>query len=92
MAKNFRVCTKDISKQSLALQLFGDFDATSACELIGILNDIVKKNDKVAIDTDGLKTVNAFGIDVFVPHMTRLNRRSTDIQVTGRHSAAFMDA
>ena len=43
MAKNFHVSSKEISKQSLALKLFGDFDATSACELMDILDDVVKK-------------------------------------------------
>jgi stage II sporulation protein AA (anti-sigma F factor antagonist) len=92
MAKNFRVCAKEISKQSLALQLFGDFDATSACELIDILDDMVKKNDKVAIDTDGLKTINAFGLAVFLPRISRLDKKRTDIEVTGRYSEVFMDA
>lgn len=92
MAKNFRVCTKETGKQSLALQLFGDFDATSACELIDILDDMVKKNDKVAIDTNGLKTINAFGLDVFLPRMNRWINKRTDIEVIGRYSEAFMDA
>lgn len=38
MAGNFRVRTKEISNQSMALLLFGDFDASSACELIDILD------------------------------------------------------
>lgn len=92
MAKNFRVCTKEINKNALALRLSGDFDATSACELIDLLDDIVKKTDKVAIDTSGLKTISAFGLDVFLPRMNRLGRKWTDIQITGRYSEAFVDA
>ena len=46
MAKNFRVCAKESSNQSLALQLFGDFDASSACELINVLDESVKKISK----------------------------------------------
>lgn len=92
MAKNFRVCSKEINKQFLALQLFGDFDATSACELIDILDAVAKKNDTVAINTDGLKTVNAFGLDVFIPRMDKLARKWTDIRITGRHKKAFMEA
>jgi stage II sporulation protein AA (anti-sigma F factor antagonist) len=92
MAKNFRVYAKEIGKQSLALQLFGDFDATSACELIHVLTERVKTNAKVAIDTDGLKTINAFGLDVFLPRMSRLSNKHTDIEVTGRYSEVFMDA
>ena len=91
MAKNFRVCTKEIDQKSLAVQLFGDFDATSACELIDILDDVVKKNGKVAIDTSGLKSINAFGLDVFIPRMSRLTRKWSDIQVTGRYSDVFME-
>ena len=92
MAKNFRVLTKKINQEFLAIQLFGDFDATSACELIDILDSIIKKRDKVAIDTSGLKCINAFGLDVFIPRMSRLTRKSMDIQVTGRYSGVFMEA
>ena len=92
MAKNFRVCAKEIGKQSLSLQLFGDFDATSACELIHLLTERIKTNAKVAIDTDGLKTINAFGLDVFLPRMSRLTNTRMDVEVTGRYSEAFIDA
>ena len=91
MAKNFRVCTKDSGNNSLALQLFGDFDATSACELINLLDERVKRSTKVAIDTDGLRTVNAFGLDVFIPRMSCLNNTRADIEVTGRFSGIFQE-
>lgn len=89
MAKNFRVSARELGSQSLALQLFGDFDASSACELINILDDSVKTSSKVAIDTDGLRTINAFGLDVFLPRMSKLNNTRADIKVTGRFSDIF---
>ena len=89
MAKNFRIYAKEDSNQSLAVQLFGDFDASSACELINLLDKNVKLSEKVAIDTDGLKTINAFGLDVFLPQMSRLNNTWADIEVTGRFSGIF---
>ena len=92
MAKNFRVLTKESSNQSLALQLFGDFDGSSACELIDVLDESVKKTFKVAIDTDGLKTINTFGLNVFLPRMSWLNSTWADIQVTGRFSEVFKEA
>jgi anti-anti-sigma factor len=92
MALNFRVCVKEIRNQAIALQLFGDFDASSACELINVLDKSVKKSSKVAIDTDRLKTVNAFGLEVFLPRMSRLNSTRADIQVTGRFSEVFKEA
>ena len=89
MAKNFHVSARKLGSQSLALQLFGDFDASSACELINILDDGVKTSSKVAIDTDGLRTINAFGLDVFLPRMSKLNNTLADIKVTGRFSDIF---
>jgi hypothetical protein len=50
MAENFRVCTKTSSNQALAVQLFGDFDGSSACELIQVLDQRLKTSTKVAID------------------------------------------
>ena len=81
-----------ISNQSIALQLFGDFDASSACELINVLDKSVKKCSKVAIDTDRLRTINAFGLDVFLPRMFTLNSTRADIEVTGRFSDIFKEA
>lgn len=91
MAKNFRVCTKENGNKSMALQLFGDFDASSACELINLLDESVKTSTKVAIDTDGLRTVNAFGLDVFMPRMSWLNNKRAEIEVTGRFSGIFRE-
>jgi hypothetical protein len=45
----------------------------------------------VAIDTDGLRTVNAFGLDVFVPRMSWLNNTRATIEVTGRFSGVFQE-
>ena len=91
MAKNFRVYAKENGNQSLALQLFGDFDASSACELINLLDENIKPSSKVAIDTDGLKTISAFGLDVFLPRMSKWNTTRADIEVTGRFSGVFRE-
>ncbi len=91
MAKNFRVCTKESGKDCLALQLFGDFDASSACELIHVLKERAKKNGKVAIETDGLKTINTFGLDVFLQRMSLLNNTRTNVEVTGRFGGLFLE-
>ncbi len=90
--KKFHVRARELGSQSLALRLFGDFDASSACELINVLDKSVKKSSKVAIDTDGLRTINAFGMDVFLPRMSTLNNTRADIQVTGRFSDIFREA
>jgi len=92
MAKTFRVSTKENKNQSLALRLFGDFDATSACELINVLNNNIGSSTKVAIDTDGLRNISAFGVDLFLLRVSGLNAMQADIEVTGRFSGVFQDA
>lgn len=44
-----------------------------------------------AIDTDGLRTINAFGLDAFIPKMNQISRRTADIEVTGRFSGVFKE-
>jgi hypothetical protein len=91
MAKNFHVSTQRSNDRSLCLKLYGDFDATSACELIDILKDSIQTCPRVSIDTDGLKSVVPFGLDVFVPKISRLGNPSADILLTGRFKEEFGD-
>ena len=91
MAKNFRVLTQEMRKQSLALRLLGDFDASSACELINRLEKNAGKNCKVVINTDGLRTIYPFGLDVFLPQMILMNNTRGDIEMTGKFSEVFLD-
>jgi len=73
------------------LKLFGDFDASSAYELHNVLSAGLGKTVKIAIDTSGLKTVSSFGLDLFLPLLSSLNRQQLDIEVTGRFSGAFSE-
>ena len=91
MALNFRVSAKETGKQSKVLRLFGDFDASSACELIDTLDQSVKTSSKVAIDTDGLKTINSFGLNLFLSRMSKLKNTRITIKVTGRFSEKFKE-
>jgi stage II sporulation protein AA (anti-sigma F factor antagonist) len=91
MAKNFRIQANQIESSSLALKLFGDFDATSACELIHILDESVSDKQLVRINTDGLRNIHAFGLDVLLPRISRLNRNHRPIEVTGRFSEVFQE-
>ena len=91
MARNFRISTKEKGNRTLDIELFGDFDASSACELIHILNNSADQATKVAIDTDGLRTINAFGLDVLMPRLSGLANRRPDIEVTGRFSGIFRE-
>jgi len=91
MARNFRICTKENNNQTMNITLFGDFDASSACELIAVLDANVSQTMKVAIDTNGLRTINVFGLEVLLPRMSGLAKRRADIEIIGRFSSIFQE-
>ena len=91
MTRNFKILAKESRNQFLTLQLYGDFDASSACELINFLDESVKKSRKVTIDTDGLRTINDFGLEVFLPRLIQPNSAWPDIEMTGRFSGIFRE-
>ena len=66
------IISKRASNRSLHMQLHGDFDGTSAHELVNFLDKCGGSYRKVAIDTEGLRTINAFGLNVFISRAKRL--------------------
>jgi stage II sporulation protein AA (anti-sigma F factor antagonist) len=90
MAKNFRVLSGEKNNRLVRIQLQGDFDGTSAHELVNILHYYLASYPKVAIDTEGLKTINAFGLDVFLMRIKLLRRHHARIVFTGRHKLNFI--
>jgi anti-anti-sigma regulatory factor len=64
MASNFKIyCLKN--NGNLHLQLLGDFDGTSAYELIHTLERYHGNGGKVFINTCALSSVHPFGLEVF---------------------------
>jgi len=85
MAPNFRIFVHRNS-DSLNLELVGDFDGTSAFELL----DTVKENGhglrKVFIDTSGLEAIYPFGAAVFEKNRSSLKGSSFQLLFTGENS------
>lgn len=92
MAKNFRILSKEENNRSVRIQLKGDFDGTSAHELANILNKYDASYPKVEIDTEGLKSVNVFGLDVFTLRLKLLRRSHARIIFTGRFKFNFLQS
>ena len=89
MAKHFKMLSEKNKDQSLQLQLRGDFDGTSAHELANTLSDFNGQVHCVAVDTDGLRNINAFSLDVFRVRMKMLRPTLTRIVFTGRFKVNF---
>ena len=64
MAENFRIASQELNNQCTALKLFGDFDGSSAWELINTLDQNTRETSTIAINTDGLRAIYPFGLDV----------------------------
>ena len=64
MASNFQIYAFK-TRDSLHLKLTGDFDGSSAYELINTLTEHGKDFYEIYIDTNDLTTIHPFGRDVF---------------------------
>jgi ABC-type transporter Mla MlaB component len=88
MANNFKLLSKKI-KDRIRLQLYGDFDGSSACELINILKDNRNNSHQIYIDTNNLATVHPFGMEVFKKSLSVLRININNITITGKHKISF---
>jgi anti-anti-sigma regulatory factor len=86
MASNFGI-TVDKVCDGFGLVLEGDFDATSAYELIYAIKKLPEDTQKVSIHTNGLENIYPFGLDVFSKYMSSLNGQSTKIVFTGNNAS-----
>jgi anti-anti-sigma regulatory factor len=92
MAKNFRILSKEENNRSVRIQLSGDFDGTSAHELANMLNKYGGSYPRVEIDTQGLKSIEVFGLDVLAVRLKSLRRCHPTIVFTGRFKATFVES
>jgi len=86
MASNFRIFI-DKNSDCVGLKLAGDFDATSAYELIYAIKKLPEDTVKISIHTNALKNTYPFGLDVFHKFMCSLNGQSARIVFTGNNSS-----
>jgi hypothetical protein len=82
MAGNFRVLVHRNS-DSLHLRIEGDFDGSSAHQLLYMLGEKGNKVRRVFIHTNGLKEILPFGKAVFQKNLNDFVRRETDLVFTG---------
>jgi len=89
MAGNFNI---DVTQtgDGVRLKLNGSFDGSSACELVNLLNNgKLGGSSKVMVDTDALKDVHPFGVDVLHSRLYGVKSKIPLLIFTGRRSAQF---
>ncbi|MBN2033102.1 MAG: hypothetical protein JW836_07485 [Deltaproteobacteria bacterium] len=82
MACNFKIVVRRNSG-SLHLDLAGDFDGSSAFELLNTLNDNINGASRIIVQTESLKGIHPFGSRVLESHLRGLKRRGFEILFTG---------
>lgn len=82
MASNFKISTHQNS-DNLHLKLAGDFDGTSAWELLNILKKDCGRAAKIFVHCSCLKEIDPFGRDVFHNNIHSVIRESIFLLFTG---------
>jgi len=83
MASNFRISTHRNS-DNLHLKLAGDFDGTSAWELLNVLKNDCGRASKIFVHCSCLKEIDPFGRDVFQNNFNSSKRAPIFMIFTGK--------
>jgi hypothetical protein len=85
MASNLEIFTQR-SKGQLELNLVGDFDGTSAFELLDVMAQNLENINRICINTDNLKKIYPFGLEVFQNNLYKLKNHPFCIRFVGRNA------
>ena len=85
MAKNFKISIHR-NDENLHLKLMGDFDGTSAFELLNVLKGKSDRTSKVFIHTRGLRNIYPFGLNVFHNNLNVLKGKFVELVFTGENA------
>ncbi len=84
MANNFKLLSNRM-RNRIRLNLYGDFDGSSAWELLNILKNYSYGSYHIRIDTNNLSTIHPFGIKVFKKNLGFLAININNINITGKN-------
>ena len=85
MGSYFRVSVRR-KKNDMHLRLIGDFDGSSAYQLVDKLKEYCMKSDHVIIDTDSLREIHTFGLNILSYHMLTLKGPLSNVTFVGEHA------
>ena len=85
MASNFRISIHRNS-DNLHLKLIGDFDDSSALQLLNVLKENSNGTSRVIIHTSCLKNIHPFGRNVFQNNLEVKRGKSVPLVFTGEHA------
>ena len=84
MANNFHMF-KHKTNESLHIKLTGDFDGSSAAELINALVDNQRRYYQIFINTTDLKHIEPFGLDVLQKRLSEITELVPGVIFIGKN-------
>jgi hypothetical protein len=84
MANNFKFLSNR-SCNKIHLKLFGDFDGSSAYELLNVLNNCKDDCIQIFIDTNNINSIDPFGKEVFRRNLGVFDIKIDKIIINGKH-------
>jgi hypothetical protein len=88
MAAQFELF-KERKGDRLNVRLAGDFDGSSACELINAIKEDSRVGLHVSVDTTGLKSVHPFGSRLLQTRRSEIAREVNSLVFSGKHKVCF---
>ncbi len=82
MAHNFRISIHQ-KIDNMHIRLMGDFDGSSAFELLNTLKENSNSSKGILFDTYSLKEVYPFGREVFYRNFSRIRNQRMPIRIVG---------
>jgi hypothetical protein len=84
MANNFHMFTHKTT-ETLHVKLTGDFDGSSASELINALSDNQNRYYQIFINTTELNDIHPFGQEVLQSRLSEFNDQGTGVIFIGKN-------
>lgn len=88
MASNFAILTHK-NADNIHLKLKGDFDGTSAHELVNYLGERCQGFGRIFVHTAALGHVDEFGVRMFRYNLGRINGTVNNLHFTGEHAGTL---
>lgn len=88
MASNFKILVGH-SEDRIHLRMYGDFDGSSAFELIHLLRKYGHNASKIHIHTHGLNQIYPFGMNTFIKSFGIVNECVNRIAFSGDKAPDF---
>jgi len=88
LASNFKICVYR-NNGDLHLKLRGDFDGTSAHELLNVLKNHYRESEQILIHTKDLTQIHSFGLQIFNKNINISTKRNNRLVFTGENASDF---